>query len=70
MSLDITWCPYWRDCWQADICGRKLTPDVLARAESAGVVLSRFLEKPPCFFYDKPLDYKEPEKPDARDEDE
>ena len=47
--LDITWCPYYRECAKGAKCDRALTPAHQAAAERAGLLVAQFLEKPPCF---------------------
>lgn len=49
---DMTFCPFWRDCANAEGCDRKLTPQVYEAAErwwgGPEAPICEFVEKPDC----------------------
>jgi hypothetical protein len=50
---DRCFCPFYKDCWHGEDCGRALTLDVqMAAAEwwgSPDAPISQFVDKPECF---------------------
>lgn len=46
--MDMTYCPFYRDCWHADVCTRPATKEVRDDATKLGIALSLFAEKPLC----------------------
>ena len=46
---DMTFCPFWMYCKYGEDCERALTLEVLEDAESFGLPIARFAEKPKCF---------------------
>lgn len=51
---DMTFCPYWQDCAQADDCPRPLTDEVRRKAESFKLPIMQFGGKPGCHIPNKP----------------
>lgn len=46
---DITFCPFYTECADGEICPRALTPEIFADAKDFGCPICRFIGKPGCF---------------------
>lgn len=48
---DMTFCPFWKECgvYIHDGCHRAMTPGEVKSADSYGLPMCQFIEKPECF---------------------
>lgn len=46
---DMTFCPFWRNCFNVADCHRPLTDEVAEAAHKFGLPLSQFTDKPSCW---------------------
>lgn len=46
---DKTFCVYYKECINGQICDRALTEIVIDKAEKAGMPVCQFVKKPDCF---------------------
>lgn len=46
---DMSFCPFYQTCLAHTKCGRALTPEVKAKAESHGLPICQYQHKPPCY---------------------
>ena len=53
--MDMTFCPYYKECARGDTCGRALTPEVEKKADKwwpgdkGTAPICQYAEKPDCF---------------------
>lgn len=45
---DKTWCTWYKDCADRQMCDRVLTPEERAKAESLNLPISQFMAPPKC----------------------
>jgi len=48
---DMTFCPFYEGCADADDCDRKLTPEVIKAAGEwmENAPIAQYMDEPPCF---------------------
>lgn len=51
---DMTFCPFWKDCKSAHMCGRPLTEEVKKAADKFGLPISMFAARPSCWSLKEP----------------
>ena len=48
---DRTFCPFSYECRDGAECPSAMTEDIEFKAQTAGYLICRFIEKPKCFFF-------------------